>query len=64
MSWHEYNIYSKTYIEGSDPFCQNFLMNHEIHKIHESTHETGEYLFVSFVYFVVLQLSQWSRGAE
>ena len=24
MSWHEYNIYSKTYTEGSDPFypCQ------------------------------------------
>ena len=21
MSWHEYNIYSKTYREGSDPFC-------------------------------------------
>ena len=21
MSWHEYNIYSKTYTEGSDPFC-------------------------------------------
>ena len=20
MSWHEYNIYSKTYTEGSDPF--------------------------------------------
>ena len=21
MSWHEYNIYSKTYTEGSDPFA-------------------------------------------
>ena len=62
---------AKIEMRGSEPVVtwapdlnRNFLMNHEIHKIHESTHETGECLFVSFVYFVVLQLSQWSRGAE
>ena len=27
MSWHEYNIYSKTYTEGSDPFCQYTKQN-------------------------------------
>ena len=25
MSWHEYDIYSKTYTEGSDPFYRPFL---------------------------------------
>ena len=26
MSWHEYNIYSKTYTEGSDPNAANLRL--------------------------------------
>jgi hypothetical protein len=29
MSWHEYNIYSKTYTEGSDPFAKERSVSDE-----------------------------------